>query len=55
MQNGLLCRNYEMLKHGAVECNDLEGGVEIFLIWDNLKWWAVLYILGWGGDIIVTW
>ena len=26
VQNGLLCRNYEMLKHGAVECNDLEGG-----------------------------
>ena len=26
VQNELLCRNYEMLKHGTVECNDLEGG-----------------------------
>ena len=30
VQNELLCRNYEMLKHGAVECNDLEGGGNIF-------------------------
>ena len=30
VQNELLCRNYEMLKHGAVECNDLEGGGHIF-------------------------
>ena len=30
VQNELLCRNYEMLKHGAVECNDLESGGNIF-------------------------
>ena len=30
VQNELLCRNYEMLRHGAVECNDLEGGGNIF-------------------------
>ena len=30
VQNELLCRNYEMLKHGAVECNDLEGGWKYF-------------------------
>ena len=30
VQNELLCRNYEMLRHGAVECNDLEGGANIF-------------------------
>ena len=30
VQNELLCRNYEMLRHGAVECNYLEGGGSIF-------------------------
>ena len=30
VQNELLCRNYKMLRHGAVECNDLEGGGNIF-------------------------
>ena len=28
VRNELLYRNYEMHKHGAVECNDLEGGGE---------------------------
>ena len=50
VQNELLCRNCEMLKHGALECNDL-GGVEIFLIWDKLKVVDIFVHYGWGRDI----
>ena len=44
VQNELLYRTYEVCKHGAVECNDLEGGGNILDV--GCGGYTVLYILG---------